>query len=37
MTVNDWIDENTKLLYGRTIRAIDSTTRRGLEICSCSI
>lgn len=30
MTVNTWIDENTKLLYRRTIRAIDSTTRKGV-------
>lgn len=30
MTVNDWIDKNTKLIYGRTIRIIDSATHKGV-------
>lgn len=29
-TVNDWIDENMNLIYGRTIRLIDSKTRQGI-------
>ena len=30
MTVNDWIDANMKLVYGRTIRLIDVNTRKGV-------
>ena len=30
MTVNDWIDAHTKFLYGRTIRVIDATSRKGV-------
>ena len=29
-TVSDWIDENMNLVYGRTIRLIDSKTRQGV-------
>ncbi len=30
MTVNQWIDENMKTVYGHTIRLIDSKTRKGI-------
>ena len=30
MTVNDWIDANMNLVYGKTIRIIDSITRKGV-------
>ena len=30
MTVNQWIDENMKTVYGHTIRLIDSKTRKGV-------
>ena len=30
MTLNDWIDVNLKLLCGRTLRVIDSNTRKGI-------
>ena len=30
MTLNDWIDANMNLIYGRTIRVIDSATRKGI-------
>ena len=30
MTVNTWIDNNMKLIYGRPIRIINSVTRKGV-------
>ena len=30
MTVNQWIDENMKTVYGHTIRLIDSETKKGV-------
>lgn len=30
LTVNDWIDANMKLVYGKKIRVIDSITGRGV-------
>ena len=30
MTVNQWIDENMKTVYGHTIRLIDSKTKKGI-------
>ena len=30
MTVNQWIDENMKTVYGHTIRLIDSNTHKGV-------
>lgn len=30
MTVNEWIDKNTKLLHGKSIRIIDIATRKGV-------
>ena len=30
MTVNQWIDENMKTVYGHTIRLIDSNTKKGI-------
>ncbi len=30
MTVNQWIDENMKTVYGHTIRLIDSKTHKGV-------
>ena len=31
LTVNDWIDANMNLIYGKKIRIIDSITGRGVD------
>lgn len=30
LTVNDWIDANMKLIYGKKIRVIDTKTNKGV-------
>lgn len=30
LTVNDWIDANMKLIYGKKIRVIDTNTNKGV-------
>lgn len=30
LTVNDWIDANMKLVYGKKIRVIDTNTNKGV-------
>ena len=30
LTVNDWIDANMKLVYGKKIRVIDTDTNKGV-------
>lgn len=30
LTVNDWIDANMKLIYGKKIRVIDTSTNKGV-------
>lgn len=30
LTVNDWIDANMKLVYGKKVRVIDTNTNKGV-------